>query len=80
LAKECVNQSFELSLSEGNLYERRVFHSTFGLVSSQSTLNHMTVRLKFVLLTGILCDVMQHDQKEGMHAFIEKRTPQWKHQ
>jgi enoyl-CoA hydratase/carnithine racemase len=52
LAKECVNQSFELSLTEGNLYERRVFHSTFGLA----------------------------DQKEGMRAFIEKRTPQWKHQ
>eukprot|EP00922_Rhytidocystis_sp_ex-Travisia-forbesii_P008851 GHVS01012937.1.p1 GENE.GHVS01012937.1~~GHVS01012937.1.p1 ORF type:complete len:119 (+),score=13.94 GHVS01012937.1:135-491(+) len=28
--KECVNRSFESSLQEGLLFERRVFHSTFA--------------------------------------------------
>lgn len=30
MAKEAVNRSFETSLSEGILFERRVFHSTFA--------------------------------------------------
>lgn len=30
MAKECVNQSLELSLTEGLQYERRMFHSTFA--------------------------------------------------
>ncbi|KAI8867441.1 ClpP/crotonase [Ramicandelaber brevisporus] len=30
MAKEAVNQSFELSLQQGLLFERRLFHSTFG--------------------------------------------------
>jgi enoyl-CoA hydratase len=47
MTKECVNRSFESSLTEGILFERRVFHSTFGLA----------------------------DQKEGMAAFVEKRSP-----
>lgn len=29
-AKECVNRAFETTLSEGVLYERRLFHSLFG--------------------------------------------------
>jgi enoyl-CoA hydratase len=31
ITKECVNRSYESSLSEGLLYERRLFHSTWGL-------------------------------------------------
>ncbi|NMM44883.1 enoyl-CoA hydratase [Rhodospirillaceae bacterium KN72] len=30
MAKECVNRSYETTLSEGVRYERRVFHSTFA--------------------------------------------------
>ena len=49
-AKEAVNRSYEMSLSEGILFERRVFHSMFAT----------------------------DDQKEGMAAFLEKRTPQFR--
>lgn len=31
MAKECVNQAWEGTLKEGALFERRVFHSLFGL-------------------------------------------------
>jgi len=47
MAKECVNRSYEVTLNEGILYERRAFHSLFGT----------------------------DDQKEGMAAFAEKRSP-----
>lgn len=30
MAKECVNRSFETNLTEGVLFERRTFHSTFA--------------------------------------------------
>ena len=30
MAKECVNQSFETSLQDGLLFERRMFHATFS--------------------------------------------------
>jgi enoyl-CoA hydratase len=30
LAKECVNRAFESALSDGIVFERRVFHSLFG--------------------------------------------------
>ena len=30
MAKEAVNRAFESTLSEGLLYERRLFHSTFA--------------------------------------------------
>jgi enoyl-CoA hydratase len=33
MAKESINQSYEQSLSSGLLFERRLFHSTFGTVS-----------------------------------------------
>ncbi|MDD0812529.1 enoyl-CoA hydratase [Curvibacter sp. RS43] len=46
-AKETVNRSFESSLSDGLMYERRVFHALFAT----------------------------QDQKEGMDAFLNKRTP-----
>ncbi|RUS59737.1 enoyl-CoA hydratase [Pseudorhodobacter sp. E13] len=49
-AKEAVNQSYETSLREGLLFERRLFHSLFAT----------------------------EDQKEGMAAFLEKRTPQFR--
>ncbi|HYE50558.1 MAG TPA: enoyl-CoA hydratase [Azospirillaceae bacterium] len=31
MVKECVNRSYESSLAEGILFERRVFHATFAL-------------------------------------------------
>ena len=47
LCKESVNRAFEAPLSEGLLFERRIFHALFGT----------------------------EDQREGMAAFSEKRTP-----
>jgi enoyl-CoA hydratase len=49
--KESVNRAYESPLSEGVLFERRVFHALFAT----------------------------EDQKEGMKAFVEKRTPHFKH-
>ena len=46
-AKEAVNRAFESGLSDGVMFERRLFHSLFATA----------------------------DQKEGMAAFVEKRTP-----
>ena len=48
--KEAVNRSYETTLREGLLFERRVFHSLFAT----------------------------EDQKEGMSAFMEKRSPQFR--
>ncbi|MGB8811936.1 MAG: enoyl-CoA hydratase [Paracoccaceae bacterium] len=48
--KEAVNRSYETTLREGLLFERRLFHSLFAT----------------------------EDQKEGMAAFLEKRTPQFR--
>ncbi|MEA2782268.1 MAG: enoyl-CoA hydratase [Rhodospirillaceae bacterium] len=50
LAKEAVNQAFEMGLAEGVRFERRLFHASFAT----------------------------HDQKEGMNAFAEKRSPAFK--
>jgi enoyl-CoA hydratase len=46
---EAVDRAFESSLSEGLLFERRLFHGTFAT----------------------------RDQKEGMAAFVEKRTAEF---
>ena len=48
--KESINRSFELGLTEGTLFERRLFNALFST----------------------------EDKKEGMSAFIEKRTPKFK--
>ncbi|MBL4807128.1 MAG: enoyl-CoA hydratase [Rhodobacteraceae bacterium] len=48
--KESVNRSYETTLREGLLFERRVFHSLFA----------------------------SEDQSEGMNAFAEKRSPQFR--
>ena len=48
--KEAVNRAYESTLSEGLLYERRLFHALFAT----------------------------DDQKEGMAAFSEKRTAQFR--
>ncbi|MCX7692503.1 enoyl-CoA hydratase [Tepidimonas taiwanensis] len=50
-AKEAVNRAFEGPLSDGLMYERRLFHAMFATA----------------------------DQKEGMAAFLEKRTPHFQH-
>jgi enoyl-CoA hydratase len=51
MAKEAVNRSFEVPLSEGMRYERRLFQATFAT----------------------------EGQKEGMHAFVAKRAPVFRH-
>ena len=50
LAKEAILRSFESTLSEGMINERRLFQATFEL----------------------------EDRKEGMMAFLEKRSPNFK--
>lgn len=50
LTKEMVNAAYETPLSQGIMFERRLFHSLFAT----------------------------EDQKEGMEAFVEKRTPHFK--
>ena len=50
LTKEMVNAAYETPLSQGIMFERRLFHSLFAT----------------------------EDQKEGMDAFVEKRTPHFK--
>lgn len=50
MVKESVNRSYEMTLSEGLRFERRVFHSMFAL----------------------------DDQKEGMAAFSEKRSAEFR--
>ena len=49
--KECIGRSYESSLTEGVLFERRAFHAAFAT----------------------------EDQKEGMTAFVEKRTAEFLH-
>jgi enoyl-CoA hydratase len=51
MCKEALNRAFEVPLSEGIRFERRLFHSLFAT----------------------------EDQKEGMAAFLGKRSPQFKH-
>ncbi len=48
--KEAVNRAYETTMSEGLLFERRLFHAMFAT----------------------------EDQKEGMSAFLEKRTAQFR--
>ena len=51
MLKEAVNRAYEAPLSEGLLFERRMFHSLFAT----------------------------QDQKEGMLAFLEKRSAEFTH-
>jgi len=39
MAKECVNQSLELSLTEGLQYEKRMFHATFATADKKEGMN-----------------------------------------
>lgn len=50
MAKEAINRAYEVTLSEGVRFERRLFHSLFAT----------------------------QDQSEGMAAFVDKRSPQFK--
>jgi len=49
MIKESVNRAFEVNLTEGVRFERRVFHAAFAT----------------------------QDQKEGMAAFVAKRSPEF---
>ncbi|MCX4216552.1 MULTISPECIES: enoyl-CoA hydratase [Pseudomonas] len=49
MVKESVNRAFEVNLTEGVRFERRVFHAAFAT----------------------------QDQKEGMAAFVAKRSPEF---
>ena len=51
-AKESVNRAFEGGLTDGVMFERRLFHALFATA----------------------------DQKEGMDAFLTKRTPDFKNE
>ena len=51
-AKEAVNRAYEGTLSDGLMFERRLFHALFAT----------------------------QDQKEGMDAFVNKRTANFTHQ
>jgi enoyl-CoA hydratase len=50
MVKESVNRAFEMSLTEGIRFERRMFQAIFATA----------------------------DRKEGLAAFVEKRTPQFR--
>ena len=70
IAKEAVNATYEMTLTEGLRLERRLFHSTFATVRLNNCyLSKMEALLHFCL------GCSQNDQKEGMAAFAEKRDP-----
>nr|XP_021548742.1 enoyl-CoA hydratase, mitochondrial-like [Neomonachus schauinslandi] len=41
MAKESVNAAFEMTLTEGNKLEKKLFYSTFATVSKHSVETHM---------------------------------------
>jgi len=45
-AKECVNKSFESSLSDGLMYERRVFHSLFATADQKEGMDAFLTKRK----------------------------------
>lgn len=51
MIKEMVNAAYETTLSQGVMFERRLFHSLFAT----------------------------EDQREGMEAYVEKRSPHFLH-
>ncbi len=46
MAKECVNRAFEVSLNEGLLFERRVFHSLFATEDQKEGMAAFTEKRK----------------------------------
>jgi len=46
MVKDCVNRSFELSLSEGLNYERRIFYSTFATADQKEGMDAFVKRRK----------------------------------
>lgn len=46
MAKEAVNRSYEVSLSEGVHFERRLFYSTFGTVDQKEGMNAFAEKRK----------------------------------
>lgn len=46
IAKECVNMAEELPLSHGLLFERRVFHATFGMKDQKEGMNAFVEKRK----------------------------------
>ncbi len=48
MTKEAVNRAFESSLNEGLLFERRVFHASFGLEDQKEGMNAFAEKRKAV--------------------------------
>ena len=69
LAKESVNASYETTLNQGILFERRIFHATFG------TNGILSLLFKMFMLPWLNNCFLILDRKEGMKAFAEKRKP-----
>ena len=46
MAKECVNMAEEMSLSQGLLFERRVFQATFGTKDQKEGMNAFVSKRK----------------------------------
>ena len=46
MAKDAVNRSYEVSLSEGIHFERRLFHSTFGTEDQKEGMNAFAEKRK----------------------------------
>jgi enoyl-CoA hydratase len=52
MAKEAVNRSFETSLHEGVLFERRVFHSTFATADQKEGMGAFAEKRKPAFVNG----------------------------
>jgi enoyl-CoA hydratase len=46
MAKECVNASFEMPLAQGILFERRMFHATFGFADRKEGMEAFLAKRK----------------------------------
>jgi enoyl-CoA hydratase len=46
MAKECVNASFEMPLAQGVLFERRMFHATFGFADRKEGMEAFLAKRK----------------------------------
>ena len=73
----------ELGLADGLHMEKRLFHSTFATVIAPFTSSFC---IRFLASRSLSLPIhfprslapRQHDRKEGMTAFAERRDPMWK--